>query len=60
MILGSMGDLLGFKGVIVNFVVRTREEDGAGVLAAAARSPSTPRSPPAAARRCSKPSADPR
>ena len=31
-IVGSMGDLLGFKGVIVNLVVRKREEDGAGVL----------------------------
>ena len=31
-IVGSMGDLLGFKGVIVNLVVRQREEDGAGLV----------------------------
>ena len=31
-IVGSMGDLLGFKGVIVNLVVRKRQEDGAGLV----------------------------
>ena len=31
-IVGSMGDLLGFKGVIVNLVVPQGEEDGAGLV----------------------------
>ena len=31
-IIGSMGDMLGLKGVIVNLVVRRREEDGAALF----------------------------
>ena len=48
-IVGSMGDLLGLKGVIVNLVVRQGQEDGAGLFAAERRQPSTTRSRPAAA-----------